>query len=376
MRRVPFVIVAAALPVAFLMQPVSARPAESVTDSATAVGQLAYVTASGALDLVTVAADGTIGSPETIGPVTTAPKGGTVTVFGPVASTGGGWVAWSEDVQAGSSYSSWIVLRQHGDGAPEKINTTKTEAAPIGFVGQQLVVSNFDGKAWVVKPGTHPQLNLIASSRQDSTFYGTDRAGVVYERGFALPGKPEHIDLLNLNGRSTTLHTFPGSMFKGEHAPLEQGWVDPDGKDAVFEQGDHTDFGGVGPISEAFAISGVHASAAVRLGHPGAATPIRRMAGTSFAGDTPYSVWATTDARVPAGSVYSDDGHGWQLYAGNSLVVAGNRTGDVITQPAKYVSVGVEAPAYDIKPTGNAVLHIDGTTETVPIQATAMVWLD
>jgi hypothetical protein len=366
------VLLAALIPVAFLMQSVAASPA----DSSPTVGQLAYVTASGDLDLATIAADGGVTSSRSIGPVTTVPSGGTVTIFGPLVSAGGGWVAWTEEDNAGAHYSSWIVLRRHGDGPPIRISTSKNDASPAGFVGQQLVVSNSDGKAWVVGTGTHPTLKLIASSREDSTFFGTDRAGIVYEHGFGLPGKPEQIELLSLRGHSTLLHTFPGSMFKGEHAPMEQGWVNPDGNDVVFEQGDHTDFGGVGPISEAFSISGRHRSRAVSLGHPGPASPIRRMEGSSFAADTPYSIWATTESQTPAGAVYFDAGHGWQLYASDSLVVAGNRAGAVITQPATYVDAGLDFPAYNIEPTGNAVLHVGGATQTVPIQATAMVWLD
>jgi hypothetical protein len=369
-------LLAVVMPTVFLMQSAAASPAASSAGSSATVGQLAYVTASGDLDLATIDADGTVTSSRSIGPVTTVPSGGTVTIFGPLASAGGGWVAWTEEDQAGVHYSSWIVLRRHGDGPPIKISTSKNDASPTGFVGQHLVVSNFDGKAWVVETGTEPTLKLLASSRVDSTFFGTDRAGVVYEHGFGLPGKPEQIELLSLGGHSTLLHTFPGSMFKGERAPLEQGWADPDGSEVVFEQGDHTDFGGVGPTSEAFSISGVHASRAVALRHPGAASPIRRMEGSSFAADTPYSVWTTTDSQTPAGSVYFDSGHGWQLYASDSLVVAGNRAGAVITQPSKYVDAGLDFPAYNVEPTGNAVLHVGGATQTVPIQATAMVWLD
>jgi hypothetical protein len=375
MRKAPLVLTAAVLPAAFLMQPVSAHSSERSSGSSAAVGRLAYVAESGKLKLAAIGANGVITSSRTIGPVTKAPKGGTVTVFGPVASPGGGWVAWSEGGQSRTSVSSWIVLRRHGDGHPERINTSKNGAAPIGFVGQQLVVGTY-GKAWVVKTGAHPHLKLIAKSRKESTFFAADKAGVVYERGFGLQGKPEHIDLLTISGHSRTLHTFPGSMFNGEHAPLEQGWADPDGSYVVFEQGDHTDFGGVGPTSEAFVISGVRASKAVRLGHPGGSSPVRRMEDTSFGADAPYSVWATITAHVPTGSIYSDHGHGWQLYAKNSLVVAANLAGAVMTQPAKYVSVGGGAPNYDIKPTGDAVLHADGASHTVHLRATAMVWLD
>jgi hypothetical protein len=377
MRKVPLLLTAAALPAAFLIQSVSAQPMDRSSGSSATVGRLAYIAPSGRLKLATIGADGAVTSSRTIGPVNTAPQGGTVTVFDPVVSAGGGWVAWTEEVQTRTSGSSWIVLRRHGDGHPEKINTDKTNASPIGFVGQHLAVGAYGnaGEAWVVRTGTHPHLKLIAKSRKDTTLFATDKVGIIYERGFGLQGKPEHIDLLTLSGHSSTLHTFPGSMFKGEHAPLEQGWADPDGIEVVFEQGDHTDFGGVGPTSKAFAISGLHASDAVGLGHPGASSPTRRMEGTSFGADTPYSVWATVNAQLPAGSIYSDDGHGWHVFAKHSLVVAGNSAGDVITQPAKYVSVGGGAPDYDIKPTGDAVLYAGGARHTVPLRATEMVWL-
>lgn len=375
MRKM-IVLLAAVMPATLVVPSAAASPSTGRDAVAAPVGRLAYVTSSGELDLVTVDAAGSVASTQSIGPVTT-PAGGTATVYGPLASPGGGWLAWTEQDKVGSHFSSWIVMRPGGDGTPVKINTSKNDAAPVGFVGQRLVVSNLDGKAWVVATnGTRPVLRLVASSRDDSTFWGTDPAGIVYQRGFGLPGKPVRIDLLSLRGRSTPLHTFPGSMFKGRRAPLEQGWVDPDGRKVIFEQGDHTDFGGVGPISEAYSISGLHASKAASLGHPGAASPIQRMEGLSYAADTPYAIWATTESQTPAGSVYVDDGHGWQLYASDSLVVAGNRSGAVITQPAKYVDAGLDFPAYNVQPTGDAVLHVDGTTPTVPIQATAMVWLD
>jgi hypothetical protein len=376
MRVVALALTAFAVPAAFLMQPVSAASATETTGSSPVLGQLAYITASGALDLTSVSADGSITPPQQIGPVTTVPAGGTDTIYGPVTSAGGSWLAWSENVQNGTHYSSWIVLRRTSDGQIDKLNTSKNDAAPVGFVGQHLVVGTFS-KVWVVKTGARPTLRLLASSRKDGSFFGTDQAGVVYERGFAVPGAPERIELLGLDGRSTLLHTFSGSMFKGNRAPLEQGWVDPDGLDVVFEQGDHTDFGGVGPISQAFAISGLRPSKlAEELGHPGKSSPIRRMAGTSFAADVPYSVWALTDQQVPTGGVYSNDGHGWQLVASDSLVVAGNQAGDVITQPAKFVDAGVEAPAYNIQPTSNAVLHVGTDTFPVALQSSAMVWLD
>lgn len=374
-RNLALVLAAALMPAVLVTQSVDAAPAARLTGSPASVGQLAYVAASGELDLVAIAADGSVTSSEKIGPVTTVAAGGTVTVYGPVSSPGGQWLAWGESDQSGSHYSSWVVLRSQADGSTEKINTSKNEAGPLGFVGQRLVISNFNGRAWVVQPGTRPTLKLLLSSLKN-TYYGTDRGGVVYESGFALPGHPERIELLRLNGHSTLLHTFPGSMFTRRNAPLEQGWVASDGSKAVFEQGDHTDFGGVGPTSVAFAVSGLHASTATRLGHPGGATPIRRMEGLSFAADTPYGVWSIAQEQTPTGAVYVDNGHGWQLYASDSLVVAGNSAGAVITQPAKYVDAGVEAPAFNIQPTDNAVLHIAGATETVQIQATAMVWLD
>ena len=374
MRKIALILAAALAPMAYV-PPVAATPAATSVNPADGFGRLAYVAESGELDLVAVAADGSVTPAQRIGPVTTVPAGGTVKVYGPISSVGGAWLAWGESDQSGSHYSSWVVLRRQVDGSTEKINTSENEAGPLGFVGQRLVLSNFSGKAWVVQAGTHPTLKLLASSLKNN-FFGTDGAGVVYEKGFALPGHPERIELLRLNGHSTLLHTFPGSMFKGNHAPLELGWVDSDGSKAVFEQGDHTDFGGVGPTSVAFAISGLHPAAATRLGHPGGATPIRRMEGLSFAADTPYGVWSIADEQSPTGSVYVDNGHGWQLFASDSLVVAGNSAGAVITQPAKYVDAGVDAPAFNIQPTGDAVLHFAGATVTVPIQATAMVWLD
>jgi hypothetical protein len=375
MRAVALALAAAAMPAAVLSQPLSAAALPSDTGAAPGLGQLAYIAASGELDLTTISGDGSMTTPQKIGPATAVPAGSTVTIYGPTASAGGAWLAWSEEVKNGDHYSSWIVLRRTSDGQIEKLNASKNDAAPVGFVGQHLVVGTF-GKLWVVQAGATQSLKPLASSRKDSTFFGTDQAGVVYERGFAVPGAPERIELMGLNGRSTVLHTFPGSMFKGSHAPLEQGWVDPDGRDVVFEQGDHTDFGGVGPISQAFAISGLHPSRAVQLGHPGKPLPIQRMGSTSFAADTPYSVWALTDERVPTGSVYSDDGDGWRLVASDSLVAAGNLAGDVITQPAKFVDAGVDAPAYNIEPTGNAELHVGGDTFPVALQSSAMVWLD
>jgi hypothetical protein len=375
MRAVALAIAAAALPAAFLAQPVSAASVPRASDVAPVLGQVAYVAASGELDLTTVLADGTMSAAQQIGPAVAVPAGGSDTIYGPIVSAGGAWLAWSEEVKSGNHYSSWVVLRRTSDGQIEKLSASRTDAGPVGFVGQHLVVGTF-GKIWVVQTGAAPKLKLLASSNKDGTFYGTDQAGVVYERGFAVPGAPERIELLHLNGRSSLLHTFPGSMFKGNHAPLEQGWVDPNGRTVVFEQGDHTDFGGVGPISTAFSISGLHASKAVALGHPGRSMPIQRMAGISFAADVPYSVWALTDQSQPTGSVYSDDGHGWQLVASDSLVVAGNQAGDVITQPAKYVDAGVGAPAYNIAPTGDAVLHVAGDSLPVALQSSAMVWLD
>ena len=79
------------------LTPLVAAAAEPTVATVPAAGHLAFVTATGALDIVAVLADGTTTDPVQIAPVTQVAAPKTVKVLGITVSADKNWLAWAEE---------------------------------------------------------------------------------------------------------------------------------------------------------------------------------------------------------------------------------------------------------------------------------------
>jgi hypothetical protein len=345
--------------------------------SGAVAGSLALLTGSGHIETVKVRSNGATSTPTVIGPVATAPAGETIGVSGLTASGDGHWLAWSESAQKanGQSTHSTLVIRHMTTG---QVSTVKTSDGPLGFAGDTLITTNGEGaKRLILTPSPH--LLKIKLPKQAFQVIAPAKHGVV---ALKIPRTP-HADTITqdlitvgFGGQVTTIHDY--APISNDTAPIEDGWSSGDGQHLVIEHGDHTDFGGVGPSSQADELNPNHANSPTRIGHPGTAAADWRMEQTTFAGPHAevYTVWMTAKSNTPRPVVYRYASGGWQLVARHALVVAGNSGGYVVVQPGKYVQdPNIDFPAYDVVPTGDALLVRGSAHQTLGVSGTEFAWL-
>jgi hypothetical protein len=355
-----------------------ARGVTQLQSSGKAVGRLAVVTNSQRLELVDVRANGATGTPDVVGPVTTATSGAALDIEGLVSSDDGHWLAWNEVDQKpnGREVHSTLVLRHMTSG---RTITLKTEQQPFGFAADTLVTTEAAQDAFRLSLSPTPHLIKIKLPKQAFQVLAVARHGV---SALYIPRTPhantitQRVITVAFNGQVTTVHRYP--PISGDAAPIEDGWSSSDGEHLVIEHGDHTDFGGVGPSSRADELNPNRRSTPSHLGHPGAASAQWRMEQTTFAGqaDHIYTVWMTEKSGAPRPVVYRDTAAGWRLVAKHALVVAGSRTGYVAIQPGAYVQdPNIDFPAFDVHAKGHALLIRGSARHRLDVGGTQFAWL-
>jgi hypothetical protein len=341
------------------------------------IGRIAYLTKADAVKLAEVHANGGTSSVETIGPITPVAAKQTIQVLDLMASGDGTQIAWQEQVLKhikGGMLTVKTVLVEYDvvDGLDVHLTT---EQAPVGFAAaDQLVTSNGDSTKRLVRKPT-PHLIAVKGSQFPLAAYS---AGVIDTADLQAPPGPRQTEQLRLTtfaGAHTVLHNYV--LAPTDYRFLDAAWVSGDGKHFVVERGNHQDFGGLGPssLADEYALSGGHARS--QLGHFGTLAAQWRVASVSYAGSSD-AVWAVWERGTPAGAtsvVAVHEGGKWVAVTDHGIAVAGNSSGYVISQPGKFVSIGSDAPAFNLVPTRHALLRHGGTSRALNAEGSAFVWV-
>lgn len=367
-------VVIGALLAATLPTAAGAHPAQPPVSPV--VGHVAFVAKNQVVRVAQIQADGTTSDFQTIGPVTKAQAGQTVTVQDLLASGNGSWVAWNELVTKGSGthegiINNVIVIRNI---AANVTYHRSSSQFPIGFAGNRLVTSNGPHTFYA---SVQPSLHFVRVTDKQYPI-GTYAHGVVDGPESQAPKGPKStwsVRLTSFHGTHTTLHRYV--LAPADYRLPNATWASGDGKRLAVELGNHQDFGGLGPSSllDTFSLASGHARH--QLGHYGTASAQWRVASVSYAGasDAVWAVWERATRHGATGVVATFSGGNWQRTAANGIAVAGNSAGYVVEQQGKYVSVGVDVPQFETVPTRGATLLHGSTSVPLDIEGSAFVWV-
>ncbi|HVT22769.1 MAG TPA: hypothetical protein VHE57_15415, partial [Mycobacteriales bacterium] len=338
-----------ALPLAVVPPALRAAAAAAdppVGDTALA-GHLAYVTAGGLINEVTVAADGTTSDPLRLGPVTKVAAPKTVEASGMVASGDGTLLAWSEVVYKPSArygrLQSGVVLVVRNMSSGD-VTTLRTSSYPLGFAGHTLVASGAYTKRLVMTPSPH----LVKVHDGDAYAVATYPKGVV-DVASSVPRSSKVVErdklrLTTFGGHHTRLHTYDvGLDYRSVAANIDA--VSPDGTKLVVERGNHQDFEGLGPTSrfDTYSLVGDHARH--QLGQYGTNKAKWRLAGATFAG-ADNQVWlalhsgpgSKASGYAVRGVIVNEVG-GRLERVRDGIAVAGNQAGYLVIQDGTWKPV-------------------------------------
>jgi hypothetical protein len=337
-------------------------------------GHVAFVSKNDRVKLVTVNVTGQTSSSSRLGPVTKPPAHRTIQIQDLVASGDGNWLVWLE-----------VIAKPNGDPTPVKpelvlrdlkghhVFRLRTNSFPIGFAGDQAVVSGVKTSRVVLQPSPH--LVPVPDTQYATAAYP---AGVVDVKSTSSPPGPDSTDQLRLttfDGTHTVVHNYQLSPNDTRIPDLT--FVSGDGKHLVVERGDHTDFGGIGPSSlvDEFSLDANHTR--TTLGHYGTTKAAWRIGDISFARPSDR-VWAVWERATPSGGATSvvaeHHSDGWVRIVSHGIAVAGNHDGWVVVQPGKYVfaSDGLRVSRV---PTSDALLLHDTSTSVLGIQGSQFAWV-
>lgn len=369
------------------LTPLVAAAAEPTVATVPAAGHLAFVTATGALDIIAVLADGTTTDPVQIAPVTQVAAPKTVKVVGITVSADKNWLAWAEETfRPTKRYgeletASVIALRNMYTG---KTITVHSAAYPIGFAGSQLVVEGARTARLVLKPTPH----LVRIPEGNAYPVAAYADGVVdvlsHDAGTSGLVSREELRLTTFSGHHTTLHHYNiGKDYRDVTANLDG--VSPDGRHLIVERGNHQDFNGLGPSSlfDEYSMTGSHVR--TELGHYGTNKADWRLVSTTFVGakDTPWLslhsgfIKVAKNNYIVHGVVVRYAGGKWQLERSGAIAVAGNSDGYVVVQPGQWQPVkNSVAGEYEPVPTAPALLEGPGGTHTLStVQGSEVLWV-
>jgi hypothetical protein len=377
LRRVaPYAVPVVLLGGLLSAQAATANPRPAVPAiSSPIVGQLAYVTKSEQVRIATIAANGASSGLLIVGPVTKPPAKDKIQISDLMASGDGDWLAWVENVvkptKHGALFLRSVLVLRNEDGAVDHL---KTEQSPIGFAGDVLVTSD---TSTTDTASVQPTFHLVKFANDPFALTAAAK-GVIDEQAVESPAGPARTDRLRLTTFAhahTILHSYV--LGSTNYRDLDQGWVSGDGKHLVIERGNHQDFGGLGPssLADEFSLSG--AFPRHQLGHVGTARAQWRMASISFAGgaDQVWGIWdrAATHGVKSVAATYSKGK--WHTVQEQAIAVAGNKTGYVVVQPGKWVSIGRDFPDYMTVPAGDPILVHGTTTVVIKTPGSAFAWL-
>jgi hypothetical protein len=383
MRSIRYVVPGVAFAALAALIPLVPAAAEPTVPAA---GHLAFITASGALDIVAVLADGTTTDPVQIAPVTTVAAPKTVVVNDLVVSADKNWLAWVEETfKPDKTYgqievSQRVAVRNMYSG---KTITVPGAGYPLGFSGSQLIVEGSRNARLVMKPTPH-----YVSLHEGNAFpVATYRGGVVDVDSAGSVNSDvdtERLRLTSFGGQHTVLHTYVVGMdYRAVTANIDA--VSSDGKQLLVERGNHQDFDGLGPSSlfDEYAMTGSHPRR--QLGHYGTNKADWRLVDATFVGkqDTPWLalhggyIKVSKGHYVVNGVVVKYIGGKWQLVQSQAIAVAGNSDGYAVVQPGKWQPVKNSPDGeFDAVPTAPAILEGPGGVHTLAgVQGSQILWV-
>jgi hypothetical protein len=383
MRSIRYVVPVVALTALAALIPLVPAAAEPTVPAA---GHLAFITASGALDVVAVLADGTTTDPVQIAPVTKVGAPRTVEVSDLVVSADKNWLGWLEETfKPDKTYgqievSERVAVRNMDSG---KTITVPGAGYPLGFSGSQLIIEGSRNARLVMKPTPH-----YVSLHEGNAFpVATYPGGVVDVHSAGSVNSDvdtERLRLTTFGGQHTVLHTYVVGMdYRAVTANTDA--VSSDGKQLLVERGNHQDFDGLGPSSlfDEYSMAAGHMRK--QLGQYGTKAAKWRLVNAAFVGkqDTPwlalhsgYKKIAKND-YVVHGVVVRYVGGRWTLVKSGSIAVAGNSDGYAVIQPGKWQEVKNSPDGeFDAVPTAPAILEGPGGMHPLAkVEGSQILWV-
>jgi hypothetical protein len=374
-RRAPYLASIAVVAGLFAAPAVGASaPDRRLAPGVLTAGHVAFVSKSDRVELVTVKVTGHTSRPTRLGPVTKPPAHRTIQIQDFIASGDGNWLAWLE-----------VIAKPNGEPTPGKaelilrdltghhVFLLRTNSFPIGFAGDQAVVSGAKTSRVVLQPSPH--LVHVPGAQYATAAYPV---GVVDVKSMSSPPGPDRTDQLRLtafDGTHTVVHDY--RLSPDDTRIPDLGFVSGDGNHLAVERGDHTDFGGIGPSSLVDEFSLRANNTRTTLGHYGTAKAAWRIGDISFArpSDRVWAVWERATTSGGATSVVAEHHRdGWVRIVPHGIAVAGNRDGYVVVQPGKYVfaSDGLRVSRV---PTTDALLLHDTSTRVLGIEGSQFAWV-
>lgn len=386
MTRIRRAVGAAAVAAMTSLIPLTPEVAHSVVPVVD-LGNLAYITSAGEVDMVDVMSDGTTSTPTRLGPVTTVQAPKTVEATAMAVSPDGQWLAWSEQIfKPDPKYgplqvAGKLAVRNMTSGDTVTVNT---EDWPLGFAGDTLVVAGSYASRLVMTPSPH----LVRIRDGNAYAVATYPHGIVDVRS-TVPRSSSTIErdqlrLTTFGGHHTSLHTYNiGLTYRSVAANADL--VSADGKKLLVERGNHQDFEGLGPSSlfDTYSLTGGHVRH--QLGRYGTNRAKWRLAGATFVGahDQPWIALHSgygpkSSGYAVRGVVVAYVGGKWTLKSSTGIAVAGNEAGFAVIQNGTWKPVkNSQDGEYSTHPVGNATL--EGPAQSpVPlngVSATELVWV-
>lgn len=346
-----------------------AGPAPSVKE----VGQIAYVTNSGAVRLQAMGASGPIGTSKLIGPVTPPTNGQKWQASDLVVSGDGQWVAWAEQLVTKTTFKEALVQYAVVGGKTYRLTTT---FYPVGFAKDELVVSDSSRNKTLHLTPT-PHLVRFADAQPALAAFPEGVVDATYNN---VPHSTSHVDKLRLvtfGGSRIGLHSY--TLGQTDYRDIDGAWVSSDAKRVVIERGNHQDFDGLGPssLADEFSLSNHHRTA---LGHYGTNAQQWRIASVAFQGssDKVWVVWERDSQHGPHSVVAYRSGGAWHRFhtaGAGDVAVAGGTNGYLVVQPGKLVPSNPEVNDFKPVATKPAVLVHGGTRRTIGVRGPELVWV-
>jgi hypothetical protein len=273
--------------------------------------RLSYITSSGQVELLTVDADGSLTNRRIIGPVSAAAG---VTVHALSASSNGKWLAWLEEPKTAvgqGAPTTTVVVRSTDAVSPPLTGNVQPGVERIGFTGDRVVAIDYD------QAESSPLSSPLNFAKLATPAITLDVLNAVSSGLLVLTSPPgndaqsltQQVTLVGSDGSAVIVHGFPSQSY-AEPVLTSTNAVTPAGDELLLEQGDHTDFCGVGPSSDTLLVD-LPGGVMRPLGHPGSAGQQWRLQSATFAGSSPAGV--ADYNKPPTVNTYISTRTGWQL---------------------------------------------------------------
>jgi hypothetical protein len=340
-------------------------------------GRLGYVTTSGQVELVAVHADGSLTDRRVIGPVSAASM---VTVHALAASGDGKWIGWVEEPKDPAQGTETVVVRSTDGISPPLTGTVPGGVAGIEFTGGRVVEIGSDTAQASSITSPLRFAKLVTPANTEAVLHAVSQGLLVLTLPHDAQGLTQQVTLVATDGNAVTVRRFPSQSYT-EAGLSGVSTVTFAGDQILLERGDHTDFCGVSPSSDSLLVD-LRGGATRSLGHPGTAAQQWRLESATFAGTSPVAVWATcrpagvTNDKAPTANTYMSTSAGWRLLRRGAAIAAGGPNGALLAQPSRYfVRPGTGGNAFDVAPTGDAVLINGAQQRPIALRGIEFAWV-